>query len=337
MPRPKKNETDSQPANPFQIRFLNIVPPTSGFPWWAWGAFLALIAVLLTIDLWLLRASQRSPKPGRALAGCLVFIAVSLAFGGVVWRFRGSEAAQQYLAAYLIELALSADNLFVFMLVFERFGVGPEHQHRVLFWGIVGAMVMRALFVLAGVTVIQRFHWVLFIFGFFLVFMGAKMALGRKRDQAAIEDGAIARFFRRLIGARPCEGPQFFIVERGRRVPTILFLVLLIVETTDLVFALDSIPAVLAVATSGFVAITSNIFAVLSLRSLYLVLNGVIPIFRHLKAALAVILVFIGAKMLLAPWIEISTTAALGVIGAILAAAALLQKWPARESSPRSN
>lgn len=302
------------------------------FPWWAWIAFLALVLGLLAIDLSLLRSGSNTLSRKKALAGCLVFIAIALAFGGVLWRFRGPVSAQQYVAGYLIELALSADNLFVFMIVFDRFGIAPGNQKRVLFWGIIGAMLMRGLFIMIGVSALRRFHGILFVFGAFLVILGIKMVLGRNSARTVQEDGAVTRFFKRLIGARSGEGTSFFIVEGGRRVPTTLFLVLLIVETTDLIFALDSLPAVLAVTTSGFIAVTSNIFAILSLRSLYVALNATMPYFRYLKVALAVILAFVGAKMLLAPWIAIGTPATLGVILVVLGAAAIAQ-WLLPESS----
>jgi tellurite resistance protein TerC len=273
------------------------------------------------------RQGSDAPGPGlRAAVGwCAAFLALSLAVAAAVWRWRGGEAAQQYLAGYLVELGLSADNVFVFLLIFTRFQVPADLQRRVLAWGIWGAVVLRGVFLLAGFGLIHRFHAVLYVFGAFLLVAGVRLA--RARGPASDFDpsrGAAVRFLRRHLPVSDhFHGRRFFVVEQGRRVATLLFVVLLVVELTDLVFALDSLPAVIAVTRSSAIAIASNICAILGLRSLYFVLGGLTLRFRHLKAGLAAILAFIGAKMLLEPWIALPTWATLAVIAAILTVAAL--------------
>ena len=269
------------------------------------------------------RDAPPPPLPRAAIRQTLFWTALALAFGGVLWGWRGPEAAQQYLAGYLIELSLSVDNVFVFLLIFARFHVAPHHQPRVLFWGIAGAMLMRGAFILAGVSVIRRLPFVLFLFGAFLIHTGVRLlrAPGRKDAIADPAENIVARAARRFLPLTArMDGSRFFTIENGRRLATPLLLVLLLVETADFMFAFDSLPAVLAVTKSSLVALSSNLFAVLGLRSLYSVLEGAIPRFRLLKLGVALILVFIGAKMLAAPWVAISTTLTLAVIGSVLTA-----------------
>jgi tellurite resistance protein TerC len=269
------------------------------------------------------RDAPPPPLPRAAIRQTLFWTALALAFGGVLWGWRGPEAAQQYLAGYLIELSLSVDNVFVFLLIFARFHVAPHHQPRVLFWGIAGAMLMRGAFILAGVSVIRRLPFVLFLFGAFLIHTGVRLlrAPGRKDAIADPAENIVARAARRFLPMTArMDGSRFFTIENGRRLATPLLLVLLLVETADFMFAFDSLPAVLAVTKSSLVALSSNLFAVLGLRSLYSVLEGAIPRFRLLKLGVALILVFIGAKMLAAPWVAISTTLTLAVIGSVLTA-----------------
>jgi tellurite resistance protein TerC len=268
------------------------------------------------------RESQPTAPPRAAIRHALFWTALALAFGAALWGWRGPEAARQYLAGYLIELGLSVDNVFVFILIFARFEVAPRHQARVLFWGVGTAVVLRVAFIVAGVGAVRRFPWILYLFGAFLLYTGVRLlvARGRKAALADPERNLVVRACRRLLPmTKKIDGPAFFTVENGRRLATPLLVVLLLIETADFLFALDSLPAVLAVTRSSLVAVSSNVFAVVGLRSLYLVLKGVIPSFRLLPAGLAVILVFVGAKMLAAPWVTISTAASLGVIGGILA------------------
>jgi tellurite resistance protein TerC len=314
-----------------------IVAAGPALPWWAWGGFFAFIAVMLAIDLGVFQRTAHEVKMREALAWCGVWFSLALAFNGVVYHWRGAELGNQFLAAYLVELCLSVDNVFIFIVIFTYFKVAPRWQHRVLFWGILGAVLMRATFILAGVSVIQRFHWVLYLFGAFLVYTGIKMALPRRETvDVDPEHNLAVRAFRRFFPVAPGDsGGHFFTRLNGRVAATSLFIVLLVVETTDLVFALDSLPAVLAISKDGFVALTSNIFAILGLRSLYFALNGVMQLFRYLKLGLAVILVFIGVKMLIEPWVEITTATSLGVIGGVLTLAVLASTLrPVRRGTP---
>ncbi len=305
---------------------LPLFAAITAIPLWAWGAFFLFITAMLALDLGVLQRDSHEIKMREALAWCAVWGALAIAFSGLVWRWRGGEAGQQFLAAYLIELCLSVDNVFVFILIFAFFKVEPRYQHRVLFWGIIGAVLTRGAFILVGVGVIARFHWVLYLFGAFLVYTGIKLA--RPTDgENEIDPGknAAVRLFRRHFPVSDqFHGQKFFVEIEGRHVATLLFIVLLVVETTDVVFAVDSLPAVLAITKNGFIALTSNIFAILGLRSLYFALSGIMQLFRFLKIGLAVILVFIGLKMLAEPWIEISTTTSLGVIGGVLTTAVLM-------------
>lgn len=294
-------------------------------PLWAWIGFFVFIAAMLALDLGVFQRDSHVVSMKEALAWCGVWFTLALGFNGLVWHWRGPEIAQQFLAAYLIELCLSVDNVFVFILVFAYFKVPAKWQHRVLFWGIIGAVVMRAVFILVGVSVIQRFHWVLYIFGAFLVYTGIKMALPGKDEEVHPENNPIVKLFRRIYPVAPHnDHGHFFTRHEGRRAATPLFIVLLVIETTDVVFALDSIPAVLAITKDGFVALTSNIFAILGLRSLYFALNGVMQLFRYLKVGLAFILVFIGVKMLIEHWFKVNTTVSLAVIASVLSISVLM-------------
>jgi len=259
--------------------FFAIVDTLPALPWWAWGGFFLFISAMLALDLGVFQREAHEVKMKEALGWCAVWVTLALSFNGLIWWWRGAAAGQEFLAAYLIELSLSVDNVFVFILVFTYFKVAPRYQHRVLFWGIVGAVVMRAVFILVGVSVIARFHWILYLFGAFLVYTGIKMALPSKPEaDANPEHSFTVKLFRRFfpVSDKPHEG-QFFVREKRsegadssggmRRVATSLFVVLIVIETTDLVFALDSLPAVLAITRDGFIALTSNIFAILGLRS----------------------------------------------------------------------
>ena len=310
----------------------------NGVPLWAWGAFFLFITAMLALDLGVFQRDAHVVKMREALAWCVVWGALAVAFAGLVWWWRGGEAGQQFLAAYLVELCLSVDNVFVFILIFAYFKVEPRYQHRVLFWGIIGAVLMRGVFILVGVGVITRFHWVLYLFGAFLVYTGVKLALpAKEEDEVDPAKNIAVRFFRRHFPVSDAfHEKNFFVEENGRRVATLLFIVLIVVETTDLLFALDSLPAVLAITKDGFVALTSNIFAILGLRSLYFALSGIMQLFRYLKVGLAVILCFIGVKMLIEPWVAITTATSLGVIGGVLATAVMMSVLiPAPPAAPR--
>ncbi|MEI6051258.1 MAG: TerC family protein [Opitutaceae bacterium] len=294
-------------------------------PLWAWAGFFTFIAVMLALDLGVFQRESHVVSMKEALGWCLVWLILALGFSGLLWQWRGAEPAQQFLAGYLIELCLSVDNVFVFILVFAYFKVEPRYQHRVLFWGIIGAVLMRAAFIIVGVSVIASFHWILYVFGAFLVYTGVKMALPSKEAEVDPEHNFAVKIFRKFYPVAPHnEHGRFFTRHQGRRMATPLFIVLIVIETTDLIFALDSLPAVLAITKDSFVALTSNIFAILGLRSLYFALSGIMGLFRYLKVGLAVILVFIGVKMLAEHWIQITTGTSLGVIGGVLTTSILM-------------
>jgi tellurite resistance protein TerC len=305
-----------------------IVETLPSLPWWAWTGFFVFIAAMLLLDLGVFQRDPHEVKVKEALGWCIAWGALALAFNALIWWWRGPGPAQQFLAGYLVELCLSVDNVFVFILIFTYFKVAPRYQHRVLFWGIIGAVAMRAVFILVGVSIITRFHWILYGFGAFLVYTGIKMALpGKEKVDVDPEHNPAVRLFRKFMPISPnLQGGKFFVTEGGRRFATPLLVVLIVVETTDLVFALDSLPAVLAITRDGFIALTSNIFAILGLRSLYFALNGVMKLFRYLKLGLALILTFIGVKMLIEPWVDITIGVSLGVIAGVLAAS-ILFSW----------
>jgi tellurite resistance protein TerC len=299
---------------------MTALEPAKSLPLWAWGGFVVLIAVLLALDLGVFRKKSREIKMKEALGWCGVWFSFAMGFNALVWWWLGSQPALEWFTGYLVELCLSVDNVFVFILIFTYFKVPAEHQHRVLFWGIVGAALMRFVFILAGVGLLERFHWLIYVFGAFLVFTGIKMALPKK-EEFEPEKNIAVRLFRKLypVSSHYDQG-RFFTQANGRRAATPLLLVLLIIETTDLAFALDSIPAVLAITSNAFIVFTSNIFAILGLRSLYFALQGVMGLFCYLAFGLAVILVFIGSKMLLTSiHVHIPIGLSLGVIASVLA------------------
>ena len=296
------------------------------YPLWAWAGFLAFIAAMLALDLGVFRRKSHTVGMREALTWCVVWVSLALGFNAFVWWWHGQQAGFEFLTGYVVELSLSVDNVFVFILVFQFFKVPAAYHHRVLFWGIIGAALMRAVFIGAGIAVITRFEWVLYLFGAFLVYTGIKMALPKKDEEVHLDRNFAVRLFRRFFPvSRDYDGSRFFTVQDGRRMATPLFIVLLVVETTDLVFAVDSIPAILAITQDGFIVFTSNIFAILGLRSFYFALSGVMQMFRFLSIGLSVVLTFIGVKMLLLYWhIHIPIQTSLLVIVAVLATSVLM-------------
>jgi tellurite resistance protein TerC len=289
---------------------------------WPWVVFFVVVGVLLALDLAFFhrRAGHRSLR--QAAAWAAFFVGAGLSFSLFVWATRGSGRAVEYLTAFLIEESLSVDNLFVFLALFTYFGVPRAHQHRVLFWGIVGAIVMRGVFIFAGVALLERFHWLIYVLGALLIATGAKLGLG---DEVEVhpERNLIVRWASRLLPiTREYHGEQFVVRGRDGLRFTPLILVLLAVESTDVMFAVDSVPAVLAVSRDVFVVYTSNIFAVMGLRALYSVMAGLLGALRFLRPALALILVLVGAKMLLAEVFEVPVAVSLLVVALILAVAA---------------
>lgn len=296
---------------------------------WLWGGFLVGVLLMLALDLGVLHRRAHVVSTREALAWSVLWVTVSLLFAGGVYLWLGHQHALEFLTGYLIEKALSVDNIFVFLVIFAYFSVPAELQHRVLFWGVLGAIVLRAVFILAGAVLMQTFHWVIFLFGAFLVFTGIKI-LTQGHERIHPERNPLIRLFRRWVPTVPdYRGGKFFVKEGGRWFATPLLLVLLVVEATDVVFAIDSIPAIFAVTTDPFIVFTSNILAILGLRALYFLLAGMVEKVRYLKVGLGLVLVFVGVKMAVADWIKIPTPISLGVVVALLGGAVLVSLlWP---------
>jgi tellurite resistance protein TerC len=298
-----------------------------------WTAFGGLVLVMLALDLGVFHRRKHEIRFKEAATWSAVWISLALAFAGLVWHVRGGHSALEFLTAYIIEESLSVDNLFVFLLIFGYFAVPGRDQHGVLFWGILGAMVFRAFFIVAGVALLHRFEWVIYVFGAILIYSGIKIGL-QKDKEIHPEQNPVLRLFRKFMPVTTnFEGSRFFVRREGKTFATPLFLVLLVVETTDLIFAVDSIPAVLAITQDRFIVYTSNIFAIMGLRALYFALKGVMSLFHHLHYGLAIILVFVGVKMILAHFLHIPTGIALGVVAGVLLfsiVASLI--WPERKS-----
>ena len=288
-------------------------------PLWAWAAFLIFIIAMLALDLGVFHRKSHTIKLKEALAWCSVWFSLAMIFNAVVWRWLGPARGLEWTTGYVVEIALSVDNVFVFIVIFTFFKVPAAYQHRVLFWGIVGAAVMRFVFIIAGVGLLAQFHWLIYVFGAFLVITGVRLAIPHK-DEFDPEKNFAVRLLRRFYPvSSQYHGNHFFTVEKGIRMATPLLVVLVVIETTDVAFALDSIPAVLAITDMPFIIFTSNIFAILGLRSLYFALSGVMGLFRFLNIGLAVILSFIGVKMLISGYYHIPIELSLGIIGTILA------------------
>ena len=316
-------------------------------PLWAWIVFYILVFLMLLVDLKSFgEKGQHEVSIKEALQMTAVWIIVSLMFCGLIYLFYpidSHEKALEFLAGYLIEKSLSMDNLFVFLMLFSFFGVQRKYQHEVLFWGIFGALVLRSVFIFAGAAMVERFEWVLGLFGLFLLYTGGKMFAHDDNEHSAPSQNIIVRWLRKLYPVTDrMHGDHFFIMENGRRMATPLFVALLVIETTDVAFAVDSIPAVFSVSRDPFIVLTSNIFAILGLRALYFALAAVAKFFKYLKYGLGIILIFVGIKMLLAmneyinglgavvglnlniPHIEVPTPVSLAVIFGVLALSMLL-------------
>lgn len=272
---------------------------------------------MLALDLWVLHRPSPIMKFREALGWSVTWIALAAGFAVLVYFWHGRVASLEFVTSYVIELSLSVDNLFVFLLIFRYFRVPPGYQHEVLVWGILGALVMRGVFIFAGVSLIRQFHWVSYAFGAFLVYGGARL-LRHESMEVHPEKNPVLRVFRRWMPVtEEYEGSRFF-VRRGTLYATPLFIVVLVVETTDLLFAVDSIPAVLAITLNAFIVYTSNVFAILGLRSMYFALAGVMEMFEYLHYGLSLILIFVGGKMLVAHYYRISTGITLAVVAGVL-------------------
>jgi tellurite resistance protein TerC len=312
--------------------------------WWHWTAFILLILLFLGIDLGVVNRRAHVIKFREALLWTAVWFCTAMLFALALKFLRGRQEALEFLTGYVIELSLSMDNVFVIALIFAFFKIPSEYQHRVLFWGIIGALVMRGVMIGAGVALIMRFDWVLYAFGLLLVYSGVKMLF--VDTEVNPEKSRVVRLARRLFPISPhLDGQKFITMWRGSQALTPLALVLLLVEVTDLLFALDSIPAIFAVTKKPFIVFTSNVFAILGLRSLYFVLAGAIGYFRYLKYGLSVVLIFIGAEMLLDPhtnpnpkWfqVDVPTSVSLIVVAVIILISILASVVATRREKQRS-
>jgi len=287
----------------------------------AWTLFNLLVLGVLVLDLGVFNRKSHVVGFREALLWNVVWTAFGLAFGALVFRLYGHQAGLEYLTGYVVERALSFDNIFVFVVVFAYFRIAPEYQHRVLYWGILGALVMRGVLILAGAALVMAFHWVLYLFGAFLLYSGIQL-LVKSDESPHPERNPVIRLVKRILPVDENEQGKRFLVKRGGRWhATTLLIVLVVLETTDLVFALDSIPAIFGVTRDPFIVYTSNVMAILGLRAMYFLLAAMMSQFRFLRHGLSLVLVFIGLRMLADPWIEIPTVAMLLVVCGILAAA----------------
>ena len=288
---------------------------------WVWGAFLALIVTLLVADLLLVHKTAHVISTKEAAIESSIWISIGVAFTGVVWWAWGGQAAGEYISGYLIEKSLSVDNVFVWAIIMSFFAVPRAYQFRVLFWGVFGALVLRFVFIFAGVGLLDRFEWMLFVFGGFLIVTAIRL-LRHTDEEIHPENNPVLKLVRRVVpSTSEYHGQSLFTTHNAKRVATPLFAVLVVIETSDVIFAVDSIPAILAVSRHTFIVFSSNAFAILGLRALYFLLADLRDKFDYLQPGLAVILAFVGVKMILAEWYHIPTFASLGVIAAILTVA----------------
>jgi tellurite resistance protein TerC len=283
------------------------------------AGFMVFIIGMLVLDLKVLQKKDREATIKEALLWTLFWITLAFIFNGGVYYFFGRTRALEFLTGYLIEKSLSVDNIFVFIMIFSYFGTPAKYQHKILFWGILGALVMRAVFIFAGIALINNLHWVIYVFGVFLVYIGIKMALKKGDEEFHPEKNAVLRIVKKFMPVTDKTGSgAFFVKESGKIFATPLFITLIVIESTDVVFAVDSIPAILSITLDPFIVFTSNVFAILGLRALYFALAGIMKIFHFLNYGLSVILVFVGVKMLIADIVHIPVTIALGVVGGVL-------------------
>ena len=299
-----------------------------------WVGFIIFVFLMLALDLGVFNKKAHDIKIKEALMWSCVWITLALLFNLGIYHWGGHELALQYLTGYLLEKSLSVDNLFVFLLIFKYFAVPTIYQHRVLLYGILFALILRALFIFTGVTLISKFHWIIYIFGGALVVSGIKMASEKNKD-IHLEKNKILKLFRKCMPVTDSyvDG-NFFVIKEGKRFATPLFLALLAIETSDIIFAIDSIPAILSISLDTFIIFTSNVFAILGLRALYFALAGVMKIFHYLHYGLSAILVFVGIKMLITDIYKISIGVALGVLAVILVVSIIMSVvWPEKSAS----
>jgi tellurite resistance protein TerC len=302
---------------------------------WLWVGFNAAVLVILALDLGVFHRKAHAVSLREAAGWSAVWMTLAMAFNAGIWYFAGRQPALEFLTGYLVEKSLAVDNIFVIALIFSYFAVPAMYQHRILFWGILGALVMRGGFIAAGAYVLHQWHWVIYVFGGILLVTGIKMAL-RKDESIDPEHNPVVRLARRWLPlTQRYDGQKFWTVENGKRVATPLFLVLLLVEFTDLVFAIDSIPAIFAITSDPFIVYTSNVMAILGLRAMYFLLAGVVHKFVYLKFGLSLVLVFVGAKMMLIDVFKVPTAVSLAVIASVIGGSiALSLLRPPRDGVP---
>ena len=310
--------------------------PVSGSNW-LWLGFSVFIIAMLSLDLGLLNRKAHTIKYKEAWIWSAVWVTLAMIFGALVFYYQGTQRGFEFLTGYLIELSLSVDNLFVFLLIFSYFKVPAKFQHRVLFWGVMGALIMRLTMIFVGAALIERFHWIIYIFGAFLVYTGIKMFSHEDTDMQPDQNPVVRAVTRFLPISHHYDEQKFFTRVNGKLTGTLLLLVLIVVEVTDLVFAVDSIPAIFAITTNTFIVYTSNVFAILGLRSMYFLLAGVVEKFRFLRTGLAIVLTFIGLKMLLgAVSIHIPIQASLAFVALVLVGSVVASLLiPAPDDAPK--
>ncbi|NIV11799.1 MAG: TerC/Alx family metal homeostasis membrane protein [Aliifodinibius sp.] len=299
-----------------------------------WSVFNVFIVAMLIVDLVVLHKEDEPVSIKEALYWTGLWIVLALIFGVGVYYYMGTQTALDYYTGYLIEKSLSVDNIFVFLLVFTYFKVPDAFQHKVLFWGIFGALVMRLIFIFTGVALIERFHWIIYVFGGFLVFTGIKLAMEKDKEVHPERNPVLILVRRFFPTTKNYHGSKFFIRKMGRLIATPLFIVLVVIETTDLVFALDSIPAILAITHDEFIIYSSNAFAILGLRALYFAVAGIMRLFHYLHYGLSLILVFVGVKMLLSDFYHIPTPYALAFITGALTLSIIASILYPKEEDP---
>ncbi len=292
---------------------------------WLWIGFNVFVLLMLALDLGVFHRKAHVVSFREAIAWTIAWVTLAMLFNIGIWYYAGAQKALEFTTGYVIEYSLSVDNIFVFAMLFSYFAVPPLYQHRVLFWGILGALVLRALMIVAGTVLITKFAWIIYVFGAFLIITGIKMIVKRE-EEIHPERNPVVRWFKKLMPVTSdYRGDKFFVRENGVRMATPLFVVLLLVEVSDVIFAVDSIPAIFAVTKDPFIVYTSNVFAILGLRSLYFALAGVLDKFHYLKIGLGVVLTFVGVKMLLGHTAyKIDTLVSLGVIVGVLAASIIV-------------
>jgi tellurite resistance protein TerC len=301
-----------------------------------WAGFIAFVIAMLALDLGVFHKKDHVVGFKEAAIWSSVWVGLALLFNVGLWWKAGAQPATEFLTGYLIEKSLSVDNIFVFVVIFSALGIPALYQHRVLFWGILTALVLRAVMIFAGVALLARFHWLIYVFGAFLILTGVKLFWAWRRGKAEnVEESGAMRLLRRVVpSTQRLDGKRFFTVENGKRVATPLFMALLLVEFTDVVFALDSIPAIFAITQDPFIVFTSNIFAILGLRSLFFLLAGMVEKFSYLKVGLSGVLVFVGAKMALVDVVKVPPFVSLGIIAAMLAASVGVSLYVGRKPRP---